>query len=152
MQSVADSSSGTNAGGRLRTVPTLDQLITLVQDIARQPTIWRPRVCDGSRPQSVTQLHRDESVDLWLVTWQPGTSPDPHDHGEAIEVFTVVEGALREERVERDGQLLVSTLTPAVVRPVAAHVRHDLRNSTEQPAVSIHAMMRPLAASRMTAA
>lgn len=82
------------------------------------------------------------------MAWQPGSRPDPHDHGEAIEVFTVVEGELLEERIDRDGHLLVSRLTPSVIRPVAPHLAHDVRNTADVPAISIHATTVPVTATK----
>jgi hypothetical protein len=132
------SASGTAAESRINSVLTLDRLITLVQGVAAQPELWRPGVHFGSHPRWATSLHRDDSVDIWVMTWQPLTASDAHDHGDAIEVFTVVEGALEEERTTRDGQHLVTSLSASVVRPVAAGIRHDIRNVCTMPAISIH--------------
>src|SRR5689334_11331262 len=97
--------SAETARSRFNSVLTLDSLITLVQGVARQPDLWRPGVHFSTRSRHSTRLHRDEQVDIWLMAWLPGSVPDPHDHGDAIEVFTVVEGELLEERIDRDGQL-----------------------------------------------
>jgi hypothetical protein len=59
-------------------------------------------------------------------------------------VFTVVEGELLEERMDRDGQLLVSRLTPSVIRPVVPHLKHTVRNASDLPAISIHAAAVPV--------
>jgi hypothetical protein len=125
-------------------VLTLDSLITLVQGVARQPNLWRPGVHFGTRSRHTTRLHRDDQVEMWVTSWLPGSPPEqrdgaPHNHGDSIGVFTVVEGELIEERIDRDGQLLVSRLTPSVIRPLAPHLAHDVRNTSELPAISIHA-------------
>jgi hypothetical protein len=127
-------------------VLTLDGLITLVQGVARQPELWRPGVHFSAKPRHSARLHRDDQLEVWLTTWRPGSDPNPHDHGEAIEVFTVVEGELVEERIDRDGQLLVSRLSSSVLRPVAPRLAHDVRNASDLPAISIHAAAIPITA------
>jgi len=123
----------------LVTVLTLDRLITLVQGIAAQPEIWRPRVRFGSHERWATHLHRDDELDLWLTTWQPTTRPDMHSHVDSVAVFTVVEGSLEEERIGPDGHALLTTLSHGVIRPVGTGISHDLRNVSFAPAISIHA-------------
>jgi len=140
--------TGESAAARSNTVLTLDSLITLVQGVARQPDLWRPGVHFSSKSRHSTRLHRDDQVDMWLMAWLPGSAPDPHDHGAAIEVFTVVEGELLEERIDRDGQLLASRLTSSVIRPIAPRLAHDVRNASDVPAISIHAAAVPVPAMR----
>lgn len=118
---------------------TLDRLITLVQGVAARPELWRPRVRFGTQQRWAIHLHRDHGLDLWLTTWQPTTGPDMHEHHESIAAFTVVEGRLEEERVGQGGQSALTTLSGGVIRPVAAGTRHDLRNVSFAPAISIHA-------------
>ena len=142
-------STGSGGRSRFNSVLTLDSLITLVQGVARQSDIWRPAARVGTRGRHSTWLHRDEQVEVWLTTWLPSSETGrpasaPHTHGDSIEVFTVVEGALLEERIDRDGQLLVSRLTPSVIRPVAPHLTHDLRNASDVPTISIHAATTPV--------
>jgi mannose-6-phosphate isomerase-like protein (cupin superfamily) len=139
--------SGRSGESRLNSVLTLDRLITLVQGVAALPELWRPGVHFGSHERWATHLHRDDAVDIWVMTWQPLTGVEAHDHGASVEVFTVVEGSLEEHRPARNSEELVTSLSPSVVRPVAAGVRHELRNASSLPAISIHAASPPDAAS-----
>jgi Cysteine dioxygenase type I len=51
-----------------------------------------------------TQLHGDDELDVWLISWVPDRSTELHDHGGSLGALTVVSGALRETRW--DGQAL----------------------------------------------
>jgi quercetin dioxygenase-like cupin family protein len=45
-----------------------------------------------------TQLHGDDELDVWLISWVPDRSTALHDHGGSLGALTVVSGALRETR------------------------------------------------------
>ena len=45
-----------------------------------------------------TQLHGDDELDVWLISWVPDRSTALHDHGGSLGALTVVAGALRETR------------------------------------------------------
>jgi len=45
-----------------------------------------------------TQLHGDDELDVWLISWVPERSTALHDHGGSLGALTVVSGALRETR------------------------------------------------------
>jgi hypothetical protein len=51
-----------------------------------------------------TQLHGDDELDVWLISWVPDRSTELHDHGGSLGALTVVSGALRETRW--DGEAL----------------------------------------------
>jgi hypothetical protein len=51
-----------------------------------------------------TQLHGDDELDVWLISWVPDRSTELHDHGGSLGALTVVSGALQETRW--DGQAL----------------------------------------------
>ncbi len=56
---------------------------------------------DGGPPTNdrwFTQLHGDDELDVWLISWVPDRSTELHDHGGSLGALTVVSGALRETR------------------------------------------------------
>lgn len=102
------------------------------------------------------RLYRDQTVDLWLITWLPSQATQLHDHGGSSGAFTVVSGSLTESvpsgfgraRLQvRDAELPAST----TVRFGRHHI-HDVRNAGSEPAVSVHAYSPPLAAMTFYAA
>jgi len=96
------------------------------------------------------RIYRDSRVDAWLISWLPAQGTQLHDHGGSSGSFTVVSGELAEavyvrtgrgagglrERIHRSG------------RSVGFDRRyiHDVRNTSDAPAVSVHAYSRPLTA------
>lgn len=75
--------------------------------------------------------------EIWLLSWLPGQHTDVHDHAGASGAFTVVSGVLTETVVRAGGQTehLVTVGRTRVFGP--AHT-HRVRNSTDDPAVSVH--------------
>jgi mannose-6-phosphate isomerase-like protein (cupin superfamily) len=94
------------------------------------------------------RIHRDDDVDVWLISWTTEQGTELHDHGGSSGAFTVVQGAVNEYvwngRVDGPG-LLVNTLrhTGDVVSFGPDHV-HDVRNHLESPAVTVHAYSPPI--------
>ncbi|HSY14720.1 MAG TPA: cysteine dioxygenase family protein [Jatrophihabitantaceae bacterium] len=94
------------------------------------------------------RVYRDRRVDVWLISWLPSQGTQLHDHGGSAGSFTVIAGELAEavyvptgpragslrERVHRAGRSI----------GFDARYVHDVRNTSERPAVSVHAYSRPL--------
>lgn len=98
------------------------------------------------------RIHRDDQVDVWLISWLPTQGTQLHDHGGSSGAFTVIDGVLDEAQIsgasgsntgagvvlhERD-RVAGSTVMfgPQYV--------HDVRNTSVRPAVSVHAYSPPL--------
>jgi predicted metal-dependent enzyme (double-stranded beta helix superfamily) len=97
-----------------------------------------------------TRLHHDPYVDVWLITWPRDTSTELHDHAGSLGALTVVCGSLTEHRWAYDGQGGGSIATRKLSAGHGAafplgHV-HDVVNTAEAPAVSVHAYSPPLTA------
>ena len=91
------------------------------------------------------RLHRDDQVDVWLISWTTDQATQLHDHGGSAGAFTVVSGELSEtiwtpgvqhlaEAPRREGDTVA----------FGEHYVHDVRNIAETPAVSVHAYSPPL--------
>jgi quercetin dioxygenase-like cupin family protein len=94
------------------------------------------------------RIYRDAHVDLWLVEWRPGQATELHDHGGSAGAFVVASGTLTEAVLEpADG--LTDRLrerrrgTGDVVSFGPRHI-HSLRNSGDEPAVTVHLYRSPL--------
>ena len=89
----------------------------------------------------------DGCYEIWLISWLPEHSTGFHDHGEANGAFSVVWGTLDESVVPRRGtEVTVRPVTQGVVRAFGPHYVHDVSNTTDSVAVSIHAYSPPLTA------
>jgi Cysteine dioxygenase type I len=94
------------------------------------------------------RIYRDRSIDTWLISWLPSQGTQLHDHGGSAGAFTVVSGELAEAVYVGTGS---GTGELREHRRVAgtsigfdpAYV-HDVRNLSDEPAISVHSYSRPL--------
>ena len=87
--------------------------------------------------RSWIRLRSEADVELWLISWPPGSRTDWHDHGPSAGAFTVLEGELVEHSWER--ALRQRDLAPGDSRAFRAGYAHDVHNSSDEPALSLHA-------------
>ena len=87
--------------------------------------------------RSWTRLLVTDDIELWLISWPPGARTDWHDHGTAAGAFTVLQGSLLEHSWA--GALQLLDLGPGDARAFAAGHAHDVRNVSDEPALSLHA-------------
>jgi predicted metal-dependent enzyme (double-stranded beta helix superfamily) len=93
------------------------------------------------------RLYRDQRVDLWLISWLPSQGTQLHDHGGSAGAFTVLSGTLTEAvyRAGSAGEPLRDVAHgPSASVGFGARYVHDVRNVSDEPAVSVHAYSRPL--------
>lgn len=129
-------------GGRHRSSPA--ELLATAQRYAAAADDWpvTPRFDPDERWYHL--LAEGPDVQAWLLSWLPGQSTGLHDHGGSSGAFVVVRGALREyttaatqagDRVER----LTSTMvTTGGGRSFGPRYIHQITNTTNEPAVSLH--------------
>lgn len=94
------------------------------------------------------RIYRDRRVDVWLISWLPSQGTQLHDHGGSSGSFTVLSGELSEAVYVASGPR-AGTLRErvhAAGRSIGfdRHYVHDVRNTSDAPAVSVHAYSRPL--------
>jgi predicted metal-dependent enzyme (double-stranded beta helix superfamily) len=81
------------------------------------------------------------AAEVWLLSWLPEQGTPLHDHGTSAGAFSVVRGTLT-ERVVSAGRTSVressDELGPNRVRHFGPHYVHQVFNSGEEPAVSVH--------------
>ncbi|WP_412542867.1 cysteine dioxygenase family protein [Longispora sp. K20-0274] len=109
-------------------------LAELARACAATPATWpvTPRVDPDRRWYS--RIDASEHHEVWLISWAPGQGTDLHDHGGASGAFTVVAGALTEERPHHDTETHPRGTTVAF----GAHHVHRLTNTGTEPALSVH--------------
>jgi quercetin dioxygenase-like cupin family protein len=94
------------------------------------------------------RIYRDQRMDVWLISWLPTQGTQLHDHGGSAGSFTVLRGSLTETLVSRRRDASV-TLTDVQRRAgdsvgFGARYVHDVRNLSDEPAVSVHVYSAPL--------
>lgn len=120
------------------------ELRTLVDTLAADPAAWRDQVRHAPGADRVcVELRRDASVEVWLICWLPGHDTGFHDHDDAAAAITVVEGAVREERLSLAGAVGETYRSGDTVM-VPSRAIHRVRHDGEAPAITIHAYSPPL--------
>ena len=124
----------------LRTSPALTprQLLSITHLFADEPRLASFADADGDDSgRRWYQLARTSRVQVWGIYWPAGSATGWHDHGEASGAFLTVSGTLT-EHWWRSGEQ-VRQQRPGVGRPfTAAHI-HNVRNTSSEPAISVHA-------------
>ena len=91
------------------------------------------------------RLHRDDQVDIWLISWTTDQGTQLHDHGGSSGAFTVVSGELSETIWTPGVEKLAETPRSEGDTVVfGEHYVHDVRNIAAETAVSVHAYSPPL--------
>jgi rhodanese-related sulfurtransferase len=86
------------------------------------------------------RIHQGSDYDLWLISWLPGQSTGFHDHGGSSGAFVVATGVL--EELGPDGHTYLAER--GKTRSFGPDYAHDVRNTSNAPAISIHAYSPPL--------
>ncbi|WP_322779334.1 cysteine dioxygenase family protein [Frankia sp. Cas4] len=121
-------------------------LALIVRRLAAHRDNWTPLVRFDPIRRSSMLLDATSDYQAWLLTWLPGQSTDLHDHGDSAGAFTVVTGVLteltvvpgRSEPLRPTALASPTAFATGQVRSFGpAHV-HDISNTANAPAVSIH--------------
>jgi predicted metal-dependent enzyme (double-stranded beta helix superfamily) len=125
----------------------LPELRQLTQRIAAEVRAGVHKVTVDPDRRWYRLLSSDGYVDVWLISWAREQGAELHDHAGSLGALTVVRGALTEHRwAPTKGTLRTRALrTGASVGFGRGHV-HDVMNTAEAPAVSVHAYSPPLTA------
>ncbi|MEV4561685.1 cysteine dioxygenase family protein [Kitasatospora sp. NPDC049285] len=117
----------------------------IVSDLAEHPELWLHRVRLSGEERWYERLELAESYEVWLISWLPGQSTGFHDHGGSRGAFTVALGELEELALAGpEHGLTVRRLAAGSERAFGPEYLHDVRNTTQGPAVTIHAYSPPL--------
>jgi hypothetical protein len=125
------------------------QLAQIALRIADHPGQWLSLVRYSPGRGWYQRLAGDEEHEIWLLSWLPGQETGFHDHGLSAGAFAVARGFLCERAVsDAQPEPTGRTLAPGAVRSFGPGYRHDVRNGSAWPAVSIHAYSPPLSSTR----
>jgi predicted metal-dependent enzyme (double-stranded beta helix superfamily) len=127
----------------------LAELHALVAGIAADPEQWRPLVRRDTPDRHFEELHSDDHVGIWVISWASGNDTGFHDHDVSCGAVAVVEGEVVEERLVVGGAPREIHHRAGEAFAFEAWHVHRMRHDAAQSAVSIHAYSPPL--SRMGA-
>ena len=122
---------------------TTAELRELVDDLAADPSRWAHLVRHAADERVCIELRRDDDVEVWLICWLPGHDTGFHDHDDARAAITVVQGAVREERLSLAGAV-GETYVPGDTVEVPSRAIHRVRHDGDLPSITIHAYSPPL--------
>jgi predicted metal-dependent enzyme (double-stranded beta helix superfamily) len=125
----------TTSGARLAVADLTDW----ARMLAARPEEWLSRVRLSAEGRWYERIHRDDSHEVWLISWLPGQATGFHDHGESAGAFAVSLGSLDEHDIVGG-----RTVVAGQVRGFGPGYVHDVRNVASGPAVSVHVYSPPL--------
>lgn len=140
MQGVTTSPLAPSVGARSGV-----ELLQLIGRVTADTGMWQSRLClPEDTERWWTRLHSGADVDVWLLSWLPGSTTELHDHGGSTAAFAVVRGTLQEIRLDRTGHRIRKQRRTGALTVVPPRVIHDVSGAGTGPAVSIHAYSPPL--------
>lgn len=120
--------------------PAVADLTDWARALAASPKEWLSRVRLSAEGRWYERIHRDDSHEIWLISWLPGQATGFHDHGESAGAFALALGSLEEHDI-----VGARTVVAGQVRGFGPGYIHDVRNVASAPAVSVHVYSPPLA-------
>jgi predicted metal-dependent enzyme (double-stranded beta helix superfamily) len=125
--------------------PTDTNLRGLVQDIAADPEQWQGLVHHDPEQRHFALLHRDEEIEVWVVSWMHGHDTGFHDHDASAAAITVVAGEIREQRLAVGRANIDRSFATGQTIAVRPSDIHRVQHTGDAPSVTIHAYSPPLA-------
>jgi mannose-6-phosphate isomerase-like protein (cupin superfamily) len=119
--------------------PAITELTGRARVLAARPEEWLSRVRLSAEGRWYERIHRDDSHEIWLISWLPGQGTGFHDHGRSAGAFAVALGDLEEYDIAG-----ARTVAAGQVRGFGPGYVHDVRNVAAAPAVSVHVYSPPL--------
>jgi hypothetical protein len=90
-------------------------------------------------------LELTDEIEIWAIHWPKDQGLELHDHGGSVGALWVVEGALEEHYLERDGSLSSRSIVTGGGAAFGPTYVHDVVNAHEAPATSVHVYSPPMA-------
>lgn len=119
-------------------------LVDIAAGLASTATQWPEQPAAEHRERTGVRLLLTPEYDAWLLRWPPGTRVTPHDHGDSVGAFCVVEGELYEQRWPWGPGDLVRRVSAGETVTLPRGVVHDVIAGAEL-ALSVHVYSPPLA-------
>lgn len=112
------------------------QLLRTARLFASDPEL-RSMVDPDDEKSSWVELDSGPDLQIWLLSWPPGTHNDWHDHGESVGAFQVVSGTLLEQ-TSTENRREFRTHTAGEGRSFEQNHIHHLANVRAGTALSVH--------------
>lgn len=119
------------------------RLAERAREFARNSHEWLHRVRLDPDGRWYERIHQDTDHEIWVISWLPGQFTGFHDHGDSAGAFAVALGTLEEHRVRA-----VRPVGTGEARSFGPGYVHDVRNTSDAPAVSVHIYSPPLSSMR----
>src|SRR5689334_3437295 len=133
---VTDQRARTQAPELLRATGPLHHPLELLREVAREPGL-ADLVERHPTERRWHRIETDHDVELWLISWAPGTSTGWHDHGTARGAFATLQGRLTEDSWA--GRAFRRRLGAGDARTFPSWHVHDVSNDSDEHALSLHA-------------
>jgi len=118
------------------TTLSIPSVLAILRELSLEPGL--PERLDLSHGERQwLRLAADDDVEVWLISWPAGAGTGWHDHGAASGAFTTLRGTLTEHTW--DGVVHARTLGQGSGRAFGASHIHDVVNTSDEPALSLHA-------------
>jgi quercetin dioxygenase-like cupin family protein len=117
-----------------------DLIADIAAGVAQVPAAWSDLVCHDPDERRPVRLMATEAYEVWVIGWTKGQHVRPHDHGGSAAAVLVTEGELTE--ITLMGQR--HQLEAGSVHRLGPGVVHDVVNTSDVPATSIHVYSPPL--------
>jgi hypothetical protein len=124
---------------------SLPDLVALTRKVAAEVHAGDHPVVVDPLKRWYKQIHGDEFVDVWLISWATEQAAELHDHAGSLGALTVVSGILTEDRWTGGALRRRSLAGGRSVGFDLGHV-HEVSNPAVDAAVSVHAYSPPLTA------
>ncbi|WP_242911280.1 cysteine dioxygenase [Actinomadura terrae] len=136
------------AGGTTPRAPRNDpfappRLAERARALARDSGDWLHRVRLDPQGRWYERIHQDVDHEVWVISWLPGQSTGFHDHGGSSGAFAVALGTLQEHHVRSARDVGVGE-----THAFGPDYVHDVRNTSDAPAISVHVYSPPLSSMR----
>jgi quercetin dioxygenase-like cupin family protein len=122
----------------------LHDLRQVVDGWAAHPELWCPLVRHDEAERTYALLHRDDSLELYVVCWMSGHDTGFHDHDESAAAIAVLEGSITEQRLAVSSGTVEATLDSGDSITIAREAIHRVTHAGDAPAVTLHAYSPPL--------
>jgi hypothetical protein len=120
------------------------ELEALAAGLAAEPEAWRPLVRHDAGQRVFERLHRDENVEVWVISWMSFHDTGFHDHGRSSGGVACVAGEVCEERMALGGAHVTRRVTKGEGFSFDASAIHRVHHDGGAPAVTIHCYSPPL--------
>jgi cysteine dioxygenase type I len=120
------------------------ELEALAGALAAEDDTWRPLVRHDAGRRMFERVHRDENVEVWVISWMDFHDTGFHDHGRSSGGVACVQGEVCEERMALGGRHVLRRVAAGGRFSFDAAAIHRVHHDGGEPAVTIHCYSPPL--------